>query len=159
MTSKVVNNRPTTCSTNGVGKVDGLDSLVPFPSFLFVKFCNQAKAVLLNFGPSGIELKSLLIFSHSSSQHGVYLRLRPRGLVSSAAKKQNSAKILVCLNKLGCTWKYANQQKGCTGTVPVSFAAVPLLHRLAGWGLHLVHVMSDGQCGDRGNFSRIYISF
>ena len=57
MANKVVNNGP--CSTTRVGKVNGLDILVPSPSSFFVNFCNKAEAVVLDSGPSGADVKSL----------------------------------------------------------------------------------------------------
>ena len=42
MASKVVNNGP--CPTTRVGKVNGLDSLVPSPSSFFVKSSQQGRS-------------------------------------------------------------------------------------------------------------------
>ena len=55
MANKVVNNAP--CPTTRVGKVNGLDSLVPSTSSFFVRFCNLL--VLLDSGPLGVDVKSL----------------------------------------------------------------------------------------------------
>ena len=52
--SKVVNNGP--CPTTRVGKVDRLDSLVPSPSFFFVKFLPQGQSTELWSTRSGCEV-------------------------------------------------------------------------------------------------------
>ena len=134
--SKVVNNGP--CSTTRVGKVNGLESLVPSPSSFFVKFSQQGRS-----SPS--ELWSIRsrceVFVEAFT-----LFIPAWGVIASTSTWDNffsrrdhsSVKLLVCLIYLNCVWRWQVRAKLISNAAvlfPVSFAEVLPIHRIAWDGI------------------------
>ena len=104
MTSKVVNNAP--CSITRVGKVNGLDSLIPSPASLFVKFLQHGRSSPYGLwsikNDSEIFVEAFTFFipawgvAASTSTWDGFFSLR----------KQSSAKLMLCFIKLSWVWRW-----------------------------------------------------
>ena len=104
MARKVVNNGP--CSTTRVGKVNGLDSLVPSPSSFFVKFLQQSRSspsVLWSIR-SGCEV-FVAAFTLFIPAWGVVASTSTWDSFFSR-REHSSAKLPVCLINLSCDWRW-----------------------------------------------------